>query len=165
MIQKRKVFTDANSKLVHRTGPGQYAYVDRAQMNQGTQLKIDQALLDQLAGMGASGSELDLIADLSALVQELTVTGVVRPTARFIELNHVDTPIAATMVAPKNAVVVVKDTSLTGVIEHTFTVTGGTLDGTLTIATFNLLGDCIIVYFDSAGHGIIVENIGAVGLG
>lgn len=159
---RHKVFTDRFSRLVYRAGPGDYRYVDRTQMDQGAQLKIDQALLDQLAGMGASGAELDLVADLSALLQELTVTadGPVRLTARFVELKHDSDAIEVTLAAPPlNAFMFVKNTSGDGTAAHKITLTGGTWDGANDIATLNLPGKCAVIYFDSAGDGVVVENI------
>lgn len=97
-------------------------------------------------------------------VQELTASGVVSPNIDVVELNHASVIIAATYVVVPNTVIAIKDTSATGTANHTFTVSGGTLNGTNTIATFNLLADFLLVQFDSAGNGTILANIGSVAL-
>lgn len=95
-------------------------------------------------------------------VQELTASGVVSPNIDVVELNHASVVIAATYVVVPNTIIAVKDTSATGTTNHTFTVSGGTLNGTNTIATFNLLADFIMVQFDSAGNGSVIANVGSV---
>ena len=97
--------------------------------------------------------------------QELTVTGAVDAGTRSIELNHASTIVAATMTAPANGgLVVIKDTSASGTAAHTCTVSGGTFDGTNNTVTLNAPAECIIIFFDSAGAGTIVENVGTVAL-
>ena len=95
--------------------------------------------------------------------QELTASGAVTAGVQSVELNHASVVIAATM-TPKPGLFIVKDTSATGTAAHTLTLTTGTFNGTATVATLNLLGEALVVYFDSALNGTIVENIGAVAL-
>lgn len=95
--------------------------------------------------------------------QELTASGAVTAGVQSVELNHASVVIAATM-TPKPGLFIVKDTSATGTAAHTLTLTTGTFDGTNDVATLNLLGEALVVYFDSALNGTIVENIGAVAL-
>lgn len=58
---------------------------------------------------------------------------------------------------------VVKQTS-SGTAGHTLTLTAGTFNGTNNVATLNAVNECLVVYFDSAGDGTIVENVGSVAL-
>lgn len=114
----------------------------------------------------ASAAELNRAADVSARVQELTVTGTVTVGIQSIELNHATVAVAATIADSTNhqGLLVVKDTSASGTAAHTLTLTAGTFDGTNNVATLNAPNECLIVYIDSAGNGTIVENVGAVAL-
>ena len=101
----------------------------------------------------------------TAGIQELTVSGAVDAGVRGVELNHATVVVAATMDPPANGgFVVIKDTSASGTAAHTLTMNSGTLNGTNTIATLNAPNECLVVYFDSAGNGTIVENVGSVAL-
>lgn len=98
-------------------------------------------------------------------VQELTASGAVKAGINFLELNHATVVIAATIADAKNhQLLMVKDTSATGTAAHTVTLTSGTWDGTNTIITLNALNEAILVAFDSAGNGTILENVGSVAL-
>lgn len=99
-------------------------------------------------------------------VQELTATGTVTPGVKSLELNHATVVVEATMATAVNhpGLFVVKDTSASGTAAHTLTLTAGTFNGTNNVATLNAPNECLVVYFDSAGDGTIVENIGTVGL-
>ena len=114
----------------------------------------------------ASAAEINNVADVSARVQELTATGAVTAGVQSVELNHASTIIAATIADSTNhaGLFVVKDTSASGTAAHTLTLTAGTFDGTNNKATLNAPNECLIVYFDSAGDGTIVENVGSVAL-
>ena len=103
---------------------------------------------------------------LGKLSEELTVTGAVTPGVSSVELNHASTIIAATIADAKahQGLFVVKDTSATGTAAHTLTLTVGTFNGTNNVATLNALDECLVVWFDSAGGGTIVENVGTVAL-
>ena len=95
--------------------------------------------------------------------EELVATGTVGINTRSLELNHISTIIAATIVdAPANEMMVVKDTSASGTIAHTVALTNGTWDGTNKTATLDAPGEAFLVFFDNAGNGVIVENIGVV---
>lgn len=98
--------------------------------------------------------------------QELTVSGTVNPGVKSIELNHISTAVAATVADAKahQGLLTVVDTSASGTEAHTVTLTGGTWDGTNTIATLNAPAECLVVWIDSAGAGTIVENVGSVAL-
>ena len=99
-------------------------------------------------------------------VQELTATGTVSPGVASVELNHTATTIAATIAdaTAHPGLFVVKDTSASGTAAHTLTLTSGTFNGTNNVATLNAANECLVVYFDSAGNGTIVENVGTVAL-
>jgi len=98
--------------------------------------------------------------------QTLTVSGAVTAGKNSVELNHASTVIAATIANAANhaGLFVVKDTSASGTAAHTLTLTAGTFNGTATIATLNAPNECLAVWFDSAGNGTILENVGAVAL-
>ncbi len=98
--------------------------------------------------------------------QELTASGAITPGVQSIELNHATVAVAATVATSlaHQGLFVMKDTSASGTAAHTVTLTAGTLDGTNTVATFNAPNECLVVWFDSAGDGTIVENVGTVAL-
>jgi hypothetical protein len=121
----------------------------------------------------ASFYELQVLAASSTTVttqlktnQELTASGAVNPGVQSIELNHASVVIAATIASTDahQGLFVVKDTSASGTAAHTLTLTSGTFDGTNTVATLNAPDECLVVWFDSAGNGTIVENVGTVAL-
>jgi len=124
---------------------------------------------------GAKGSEVDLTAtvaeinkacDSSARVDELTVTGTVTAGVQSVELNHATVAVAATLATSVGCpgLFIVKNTSASGTAGHSLTLTAGTFNGTNNVATLNAPNECLVVYFDSAGDGTIVENVGAVAL-
>jgi hypothetical protein len=117
----------------------------------------------------ATGSELNLAADVSARTEELTTAGAntVTTGVQSVELNNDTTAITATIATSVNhqGLFIAKATSEPAVGEdHTLTLTAGTFDGTNNVATFADINDALVVYFDSAGNGTIVENVGAVAL-
>lgn len=114
----------------------------------------------------ATATEINQGLDPDARVQILTASGAVTPGVQSLELNNVTTVIAATIAAATGhpGLFVVKDTSATGIVAHTVTLTSGTWNGTATVATLNALNDALVVYFDSAGNGTVVQNVGAVAL-
>lgn len=135
----------------------------------GTLLNLKKGYADptDLNGVNATATEINRAADVSARVQELTVSGAVTAGVQSVELNHASTIIAATVAAVIGAhdgFFMVKNTSPSGTAAHTVTLTGGTWDGTNTIITLNAPNEAILVYFDSAGDGTIIENVGGVAL-
>lgn len=97
--------------------------------------------------------------------QQLTATGAVLASTRYLALNHATVVIAATMVATDHkGLVIIGDTSASGTAAHTVTLTGGTWNGTATVITLNAPGETIGVFFDDAGVGTVIFNIGAVAL-
>ena len=116
--------------------------------------------------INATGNEINNAADVSGRVQELTVTAAVVAGIQSVELNHIDTVIAATISDAVNhqGLFVVKDTSATGTELHTLTLTAGTFNGSDNVATFNARDEALIVYFDSTGRGQVIANVGSVAL-
>lgn len=103
-------------------------------------------------------------ATMFSSVQELTASGAVRPGTRVLELNHASVVVAATLTVVPNTTLIIKDTSATGTAAHTVTLTGGTFNGTATVATLNARDEFLMVAFDSAGRGQVIANVGAVAL-
>ena len=103
-------------------------------------------------------------AGITPTPQELTASGAVVAGTQCVELNHASVIVAATIADAANhtGLFIVKDTSATGTAAHTLTLTSGTFDGTNNTATLNALNEALVVYFDSAGNGTIVENVGSV---
>lgn len=116
------------------------------------------------ATVTATASEINNAADVSVRVQELLATAAVTAGAQSVELNHASVIIAATIANASNhqGLFVVKDTSASGTAAHTLTLTAGTFDGTNNVVTLNAPDEALVVYFDSAGNGVIVENVGTV---
>ena len=129
-------------------------------------LRSGDALTADIADLTATATEINRAADVSARVQELTATAAVTAGVQSLELNHASTIIAATIASTLNhpGLFVVKDTSATGTAAHTVTITTGTWNGTNKIITLNALNEALVVYFDSAGNGSILVNLGAVAL-
>lgn len=117
-----------------------------------------------LNGLGATAAEINKAADVSSFVLELTASGAVPATVRVLELNHISKVIAATYTVVPNTLFIVKDTSASGTAAHTLTLTDGTFNGTNTVATLNARDEALVVWFDSAGRGSVIVNLGAVGL-
>jgi hypothetical protein len=111
-----------------------------------------------LTAGGANGQALG--AQLQT--KELTATGAIPAGTQATELNHASVIIAATYTVEPNTIRIFKDTSATGTAAHTVTLTGGTFNGTNTIATFNARDDFIMIHFDSAGRGSVIANVGSV---
>jgi hypothetical protein len=98
--------------------------------------------------------------------QELLVSGAISPTVETVELNHISVVIAATLnlATVRNKTMIFKNTSASGTAAHTVTLTGGTFNGTNTIATLNARDEMLVVHFDSAGRGQVISNVGSVAL-
>ena len=105
-------------------------------------------------------------ASVGGGTQELTVSGAVTPGIRHVELNHATVIVEATIASADlhEGIFIVEDTSASGTAAHTLTLTGGTFDGTNTIATLNAPAELLVVYFDGDGNGTIIQNTGSVAL-
>lgn len=115
-------------------------------------------------GVTATNAEVNKAADVSSYTVELTATAAIPATARVVELNHATVVIAATYTVVPNTFMLIKDTSASGTAAHTVTLTGGTFNGTNTVATLDARDELLYVYFDSAGRGSVILNLGSVGL-
>jgi hypothetical protein len=116
--------------------------------------------------VGATAAEINNAADVSARVQELTVSGAVTAGIQSVELNHASVAVVTTIASAVNhqGLFIVKDTSASGTAAHTLTLTAGTFDGTNNVVTLNAANESIAIYFDSAGDGTIIENVGSVAI-
>lgn len=136
--------------------------------NLGNAIRLNLASNFQIDGttVTATATQLNQAADPAERVQELTATGAVTAGVQSLELNHDSTVVEATIAdaAAHAGLFIVKDTSASGTAAHTLTLTSGTFDGTNSVATLNAPDEALVVYFDSAGNGTIVENVGAVAL-
>lgn len=115
----------------------------------------------------ATGQELINAADVSARTQELVASGAITAGVQNVELNHASTPVVTTVATAVNmqGIVQFKDTSASGTAAHTVTLTTGTFNAAgNNVATFNAPDETLVVYFDSAGDGVILINIGSVAL-
>lgn len=107
------------------------------------------------------------VTTLISTSQELIASGAVNSGVQSVELAHATVAIAATIADSKahQGLFVAKATLEPGAgQDHTLTLTAGTFDGSNNVATFADILDTLVVWFDSAGKGTIVENVGSVGL-
>ena len=98
--------------------------------------------------------------------QTITKSGAVTAGVQSVELNHATVAIAATIASAVNhpGLFVAKAiTEPDAGQEHTITITTGTWNGTNKVATFADINDAFAVYFDSAGNGTVLVNVGSVG--
>ena len=132
----------------------------------GSESTIDLSELAVLDGLTATAAEINSVADVSTRVQTLTASGAVTAGVQSLQLNHATVVIAATIAAATGhpGLFIIKDTSASGTAAHTVTLTSGTFNGTATVATLNAPNEALVVYFDSAGNGTVIENVGAVAL-
>lgn len=109
-----------------------------------------------------AGGQNGQAAGAQMSVLQLTASGAIPAGTQVTELNHTSVIIAATYVVEPNTLRIFKDVSATGTTAHTVTLTGGTFNGTNTIATFGARDKAIAVYFDSTGRGTVLANVGTV---
>ena len=114
----------------------------------------------------ASATEINNVADVSERIQEVTAneTDIVEGKQFVGFKNDEVAAITATIADAKNhqGLFVVKDVSNDNTQDHILTLTSGTFDGTNDTATMDAAGEALVVYFDSNGNGVVVENINAV---
>lgn len=168
--------TGAASKAVVLDASGDYTYPASATLvhpsgatethSSGSTVNIAGTFQIGGTAVGATASEINNAADVSARTQELTVTGAVTAGVQSVELNHATVVVAATIANANThqGLFIVKNTSASGTAAHTLTLTAGTFNGTNNVATLNAPNEALVVYFDSAGNGTIIENVGAVAL-
>lgn len=95
-----------------------------------------------------------------------TAGGTVPPGISELQVNHA-TVLAASVIADASlhaGIFVIVNTSASGTAAHTVTLTSGTYDGTNNVATLNAPAEMLIVVFDDAGNGRIIQNTGSVAL-
>jgi hypothetical protein len=122
--------------------------------------------LNKVGDLTATAAEINNAVDVDGRVQAMTASGAVTAGKMAVQLAHNSVVIAAT-IANANAhqgLFIVKNTSASGTAAHTLTLTVGTFNGTNNVATLNAPNEALIVWFDTAGNGTIIENVGAVGL-
>jgi hypothetical protein len=126
-------------------------------------VKIGAAEFHELVVLTSASSGVTVQLKTS---QELTASGAVNPGVKSLELNHATVIIASTIADAKahQGLFAIVNTSASGTAAHTVTLTAGTFNGTNTIATLNAPLEALFVWFDSAGNGSIVENVGTVAL-
>jgi len=98
-------------------------------------------------------------------VQRFTASGAAVPGSDIvIEVDHATVAAAVTLQVVPNTLLIIKNNSASGTAAHTVTLTGGTFDGTTTVATLNAPNKALAVYFDSKGGGTVLANVGTVTL-
>jgi hypothetical protein len=113
----------------------------------------------------ATPDEIDNACDVSARVQTMTASGAVTAGVQSLQLNNASATIAATIAnanAHQGLFHVKAIAEPAGGQDHTVTLTAGTWNGSATVATFADINDALVVYFDSAGNGTVVVNVGTV---
>lgn len=113
----------------------------------------------------ASAAEINNAADASARTYDATTSGAVGSGYQSVELNSVPA-ITMTMDATEHpGLFVVKHKSSSGGQNHFLNLTAGTWNGTNTVAKLDAANEALAVYFDSAGNGTVLVNVGSVSLG
>lgn len=107
-----------------------------------------------------------IVGNLRLKPQQLTASGAFTQAGGLLLLNHASVVIVSTLAAPAQGdFVVICDNSATGTAAHTVTLPAGvTFDGTNDIATFNALGETLVMIAISATRWLILLNIGSVAL-
>jgi len=140
---------------------------DRMVVASGGEIDFESGGALKIASVQVTASAVELNkADVSARVQELTVSGAITTGVESIELNHASVAVETTIADLSNhqGLLVIKNTSASGTSAHTVTVTTGTVNGTNKIVTLNAPNECIAIYVDSAGNGTVLENVGSVAI-
>lgn len=109
----------------------------------------------------------DGAASVSGATLEVTASGgvVVPPGVNILELNNVSAIAATIAITGLHAGLFVVSQTDAGTAGHTLTLTGGTFNpGGDTIATLNAALESLVVFFDDAGNGTVINNTGAVAL-
>ncbi len=85
VTQKSKVFADVDGNLIYRTGPGEYEFVDLAQL-QGASLAT---LVAKVGGVEEGADDVDAAAVLAAILE--TGSGAPSSTPAAVGLFYIDT--------------------------------------------------------------------------
>jgi hypothetical protein len=131
-----------------------------------TQMVAEVAAIN---GLTATATELNQMCDLSTKIQVVTAAGAGAITAgkEAVIINNTGnatTLTMATAVAHQGLFLIKAGSEPGAGQDHTATITTGSWNGTNKIATFADAADALLVYFDAAGAGTILVNIGAVAL-
>lgn len=148
-------------------GMGQATAVKLPDPGVSTSYLMQMAAENDRTIVNATPAEINQACDVSARVQTITASGAVTAGVQSVELDHTTVAIAATIataVAHPGLFVVKSITEPGGGQDHTVTITTGTWNGTNKVATFADINDTLVVYFDSAGNGTVVANVGSVAL-
>tara|TARA_R110002020_G_C15787762_1_gene729859 strand:- start:101 stop:571 length:471 start_codon:yes stop_codon:yes gene_type:complete len=121
-----------------------------------------------VSDLTVTAAEINASADANLIAPAVqTATAALDATARCIKLLHNSVVIAITGpsgVALAGQQMFITNVSASGTAAHTVTLAAGTYDGTNNTATLNAPGETLHVWFDSAGAGCIIANVGSVGL-
>ena len=158
----KKIFRD----IIDSVSGGIDTTSSTAELNILTGVTSSAAELNILDGVTATKDEINMAADRNIRTQTLTVSGPITEFVQSVELDHTTVAIAATIAsAYYRGLLVIKSITEPGAgQDHTVTIAAGTFNGTNKIATFADINDTLVVYFDSAGNGTILANIGSVAL-
>ncbi len=97
---------------------------------------------------------------------EATSAGAIPEGYQSVEINSVPAIITTIADASKHrGLFIVKHKSSSGGQNHFCNITTGTWNGTAKVAKLDAANEALAVYFDSAGNGTILENVGSVSLG
>lgn len=159
------ISSDRRTKFVYDKGAGTLTtYVEGVAI---MTIDADAALID-LQAVTATPAEINNAADVSARVEEHTASGAVTAGIQSVEINSV-AAVSLTIAdaADHQGLFIVKHTSSSSGQSHLLTLTAGTFNGSAGVqdAVLNAANEALVVYFDSAGNGTIVENIGSVSVG
>lgn len=116
--------------------------------------------------VGATAAEINNAADVSARTMDATASGAVSAGVQSVELNSV--PAITTTIADASlhpGLFIVKHKSSSGGQNHFCNITTGTWNGTNKVAKLDAANEALVVYFDSAGNGTVLVNVGSVSLG
>lgn len=135
-------------------------------VSEGEMKKVAATGLATFVGVTATVAEVNNTCDASTQLQTLTASGAVTAGKKNVELNHTTVAIAATIATtvgtfPNDLFIKAIAEPGTGQ-DHTVTITTGTWNGTNKVATFADINDAILVRFDSAGNGTVLNNTGSV---
>ena len=129
---------------------------------------ISETDLGVVSDLTVTAAEINASCDADLVAPPVqTATAALDSRARCIKLNHASTAIDITGpsgVASAGQHMFITNVSGSGTEAHTVTLAAGTFDGTNNKATLNAPGETLHVWFDSAGAGCIIANVGSVGL-
>ncbi len=112
----------------------------------------------------SDGSKWHRISEVIATnIEAITTSGAVTAGVQIVTLNHTtDIDITIADAAFHRGLFMCKCITAIPTDTHTLILTIGTFDGTLTTATFDAIGDAVVVFFDDDGNGTILAEVGSV---